>query len=156
MKQIRTLAFSILILAIIYFTVVFVSYKTYLTLVETFVYYGLPPETIWQYEASVKTVQTLWFAIALFSILGVVAVTNSIGIFLAKEWARKLWLKTSIFLFVVHCLRFAVDFFLIFFLNLNYGWLILLLRIGEVLGMGFFAFFPRRYLQKDTTRIYFK
>ncbi len=151
MSKIKILAICILVLALIYFAVVIFSFNTYQGLVTTFDYYALPHKLLWQNETG-KTVKTLWFAIILFSILGVIVSISSIGIFLAKKWARKLWLGTSLILLIIHLLRFAVDLILMLISDIEFRYLVLFIRLAEILIFGFLTIISWRFLRKESVK----
>jgi len=154
MRKIKVFAICILVLAIIYFAVAGFSFKTYQSLVTTFDYYALPHELLWQNETG-KTVKTLWFAIILFSILGVIVSINFIGIFLAKKWARKFWLVTILILLIIHLLRFAVDFIWLMVFDVEISYLVLLIRLAEVVIIGLLTIISWRLLRKESVKILF-
>jgi len=153
MRKIKVLAICILVLAIIYFAVASLSFKTYQNLVSIFDYYGMSQE-LWKNETA-NTVKTLWFAIILFSILGVIVSINSIGIFLAKKWARKFWLVTILILLIIHLLRFAVDFIWLMVFDVEIPYLVLLIRLAEVVIIGFLTIISWRFLRKESVKILF-
>ena len=57
-----------------------------------------------------RPAEGLWYAIATNFNIGIVTLVIGIGLLLMKEWARTLWLMSSIALFAVHVALFFLSY----------------------------------------------
>ena len=128
MKRTRTLAILVLTLGLIYLAVAAVSLYQHQQLLQMFVYYGVPEE-VWMSNPDIaQTRGKLWNAFLEFSIVSVIVLIAGLGLYLAKEWARKFWLALVLLLCVMHSARLVMDY--------RVSNLLLLERIAEVVLVG--------------------
>jgi hypothetical protein len=110
MKRTRTLAILVLTLGLIYLAIAVVSLYQHQQLLQMFTYYGVP-EVIWMSNPDIaQTRGKLWNAFIEFSIVSVTVLIAGLGLYLAKEWARKFWLALVLLLCVMHVARLVMDY----------------------------------------------
>ena len=124
----RTLAFLVLALGLIYLAVGMFSLYHYRKVLQLFAYYGVPDEIQMSVPDIAQTRSKLWYAFLEFSVGSVIVLIAGFGLYLAKEWARKFWLALVLLLFVMHVARLVMDYRL--------SNLLLVERIAEVMLIG--------------------
>jgi hypothetical protein len=131
MKRTRTLAILVLALGLLYLAVAVLSLYQHQRMFQMFAYYGVPEE-IWMSNPDIaQTRGKLWNAFIEFSIVSVIVLTAGLGLYLAKEWARKFWLALVLLLCAMHVARLAMDY--------RGSNLLLVERITEVVLIGALA-----------------
>ena len=99
-----------LALGLIYLAVGVFSLYHYRRVFQLFAYYGVP-EDIWMSNPDIaQTRSKLWGAFMEFSITSVVVLLVGLGLYRAKEWARKIWLALVLLLCVMHVARLVMDY----------------------------------------------
>jgi hypothetical protein len=131
MKRIRILAILVLPLGLLYLAVGVFSLYHYRKILQLFAYYGVPDEIQMSNPDTAQTRGKLWGAFLEFSIISVIVLIVGFGLYLAKEWARKLWLALAPLLVVMHVARLAMD-----YRQSNF---LLVERIAEVMLIGALA-----------------
>ena len=124
----RTLAFLVLALGLIYLAVGMFSLYHYRKVLQLFAYYGVPDEIQMSVPDIAQTRSKLWYAFLEFSVGSAIVLIAGFGLYLAKEWARKFWLALVLLLFVMHVARLIMDYRL--------SNLLLVERIAEVMLIG--------------------
>jgi hypothetical protein len=110
MKRMRTLAILVLALGLIYLAVGMFSLYHYRRVFQLFAYYDVPEE-IWMSNPDIaQTRSRLWDGFLEFSIFSVLVLLVGLGLYRAKEWARKFWLGLVLLLCVMHVARLVMDY----------------------------------------------
>jgi hypothetical protein len=137
MKRLRPLAILVIVLGVLYLAFGIFSFYHYRKVLQLFAYYGVSDEIQMSVPEIAQTRSQLLGASIEFSIVGIVVLCVGIGLLLAKEWARKIWLVLVGLLTVFHVARLVVDYRLSNF--------ILLERIVEVMLIGALAVLSWRW-----------
>ena len=146
MKRTRIIAFVVLLLSLIYLTVAAISYQSYRSFYEVFANYGISYEQLQKMDDVNVTGRILFGATILFSIASFLTLIAAIGLFFAKDWARKFWLSLALLLTVFHIARLIADVF-----QPQY---ILAVRFGEIIIIGIVTVVSWRQLTKEKTNIF--
>jgi hypothetical protein len=124
MKSKGILAVLVIALGGIYLFVGLFSLYIYRQSLQLFAYYGISDEIQMSVPEIARAHGNLMGAFAVFTIAGVGVLCVGIGLYLAKKWARKVWLVLIILLTLFHAARLVVDYQL--------GIIVFLERVGEV------------------------
>jgi hypothetical protein len=131
MKRLRILSFLVLTLGMLYLAVSGLSLYHYRRMLATFAYYGVSDEVQLSIPEFAQTRAQLMSGFITFLITGIIVLCVGMGLYLAKAWARTVWLGLISLLFVLHISRLASDYWISNF--------ILLERIVEVVLVGSLA-----------------
>ena len=138
MKRFRTLSILVLVLGVLYLAFSIFSLYHYRKVLQLFAYYGVSDEIQMSVPDIAQTRGKLLGAFIELSIVGVLVLSVGIGLYLAQEWARKIWLALVSLLVAFHIARLVLDYQLSRF--------ILLERIAELLLIGALALLSWRWL----------
>src|SRR2546423_13087319 len=92
MKRLRILSFLVLTLGVLYLAFSGLSLYHYRKMLATLAYYGVSDEVQLSIPEIAQTRAQLRGGFIIFLIVGVIVLCVGIGLFLAKAWARKMWL----------------------------------------------------------------
>jgi hypothetical protein len=105
----RNLAYVVVILSIIYFALAASFFHEYREIARVFAHYGITEADF--ADLPIGSARQALFSGSIVSLcLGLLTLIAGAGLFLAKDWARKLWLAIATFLPLVHLLRVVVDY----------------------------------------------
>jgi len=138
MKKVKTLALVALLLSLIYLGVAVFCFYQYHQVIKLFAHYGITDAEQMTIESIAQTRHRLSSGFKEFTIAGLLTFNVGIGLYRAKEWARKTWLGLISLLMLFHVLRLIMGYQL--------GTLILMERIIEVLLISLFALLSWRLL----------
>jgi hypothetical protein len=105
----RTLAYVVVILGVIYFALATGFLHQYREVARVFAHYGITEADFADLPIG-STRQALFSGSIVCLGLGLSTLIAGAGLFLAKEWARNLWLAITTLLPLVHLLRVVVDY----------------------------------------------
>ncbi|HKQ99990.1 MAG TPA: hypothetical protein VJT09_04915 [Pyrinomonadaceae bacterium] len=128
MKRWRILSFLALALGALYLTVSGLSLYHYRKMLDVFAYYGVSDEVQLSVPEIAQTRAQLMSSFILLLITGVLVLCAAVGLYLAKSWARGMWLVLISLLTLLHILRLVSDY--------QQSSFIFLERIVEVLLVG--------------------
>ena len=104
----RTLVYVVVILGIIYFALAASFLHQYREVARVFAYYGITEADFADLPIG-STRQALLSGSIVCVCLSLSTLIAGAGLFLAKEWARKLWLAITTLLPFLHLLRLVAD-----------------------------------------------
>jgi|SRR5687768_9997034 len=110
MRRVRTLSILVLALGVTYLAFSLFSLYQYRNVLQLFAVYGVSNEIALSNPEVAQARGQLFGAFLVFSLIGVVVMFVGLGLFWAKEWARKFWLVLVSVLFVLHLARLIADF----------------------------------------------
>jgi hypothetical protein len=105
----RTLAYVVIVLGIIYLVLAATLLHQYREIARVFASYGISEADFVDLPIGATRQALFTGSIACFG-LGLSTLTVGAGLFLAKEWARKLWLVMATLLPLLHLVRLVVDY----------------------------------------------
>jgi hypothetical protein len=148
MRQVKTIALIVLLLGLLYVAGAAFCLYQYRSVTGLFEYYGISYAEQLNIDTIVKVRQTLLGAFVLFTIASLLTLASAIGLFRAKEWARKFWLGVVSLLAVFHLVRLVTD--------AHEGGFILAIRLMEVLLIGLIAAVSWRQLTRESLKSMFR
>ena len=144
MRQVKTISLIVFLLGLLYVAGAAFCLYQYRGVTKLFEYYGISYAEQLNIDSIVKMRQMLLGALILFSIAALLTLASAVGLFRAKEWARKFWLGVVLLLAVFHLVRLATD--------LHGGGYILAMRLMEVVLIGLVAAVSWRQLTKESLK----
>ena len=148
MRQVKTISLIVFLLGLLYVAGAAFCLYQYRGVTKLFEYYGISYAEQLNIDSIVKMRQMLLGALILFSIAALLTLASAVGLFRAKEWARKFWLGVVLLLAVFHLVRLATD--------LHGGGYILAMRLMEVVLIGLVAAVSWRQLTKESLKSVFR
>lgn len=142
MKRLRILSFLVLTLGVLYLAVSALAVYHYRKMIALLDYYGISDEVQLSIPEVAETRAQLMSSFIIFLILGVIVLCAGVGLYLAKSWARKMWLVLVCLLTAFHLLRLVSDY--------HQSKFILLERIGEVVLIGSLAALSWLWLRRES------
>src|SRR6266404_8531381 len=106
----RILTYVVVTLGIVYLALAASFLHEYREVARVLAYYGISEAEIADFEPIGSTRQALFGGSIVCVCLGLSTLIAGAGLFLAKEWARKLWLAITTLLPLLHLFRLVVDY----------------------------------------------
>jgi hypothetical protein len=106
----KTLTLVVVALGIIYIALAANFLHQYREVARVLAYYGVSEAEIKDFEPIASTRTALLGGSIVCASLGMATLFAGAGLFLAKEWARKLWLAIATFLPLFHLFRLVADY----------------------------------------------
>jgi hypothetical protein len=148
MREVRTISLIVLLLGLLYVAAAVVALYQYWGLTKLFEYYGISASEQLNIDSIVRMRRMLLGAIMLFTIASLLTLPSAVGLFFAKEWARKLWLVVVLMLALFHLVRLVAD--------ARGGVAIMVMRLLEVALIGLVASISWRRLTSESLKGVFR
>ncbi len=109
MREVRTISLIVLLLGLLYVAAAGFCLHQYRGVTRLFEYYGISASEQSNIDSIVRMRQMLLGASMLFTVAFLLTLPSAVGLFLAREWARKLWLGAVLILALFHLVRLVAD-----------------------------------------------
>lgn len=148
MREVKTIALIVLLLGLLYVAGAAFCIYQYRGITKSFEYYGISSAAQVNIDIIVKMRRMLLGAFILFTVASLLTLVSAIGLFRAKEWARKFWLSVTLLLAVFHLVRLVTD--------LHEGGVLLAMRLMEVMLIGLVGAVSWRQLTRESLKSVFR